>query len=260
MMVKGSDENKVKSRFITVNDLNRSVTAHMSEDVLTFLNCLRDKKMERMLDIGCGYGGVSMTIAQHLSISEIFGVDIDERVFEEARSKGLIVTKLDAEKEPYPFSNDYFDLITSFGVLEHLSYFDHVFTESFRILKPRGYLLISTPNLASWINRLALLLGYQPRDVEISKKFAVGVSKHYGKYAIGHLHTSTLRALKELLVQYGFKIIATKGCKPYVSRLNPILNLIDTIAAIRPSLARRFFVLSKKPVDAMRAHAFITIL
>lgn len=253
MLVKGSDENRVKSLFITVNDLNRSVTAHMLEGLLTFLNCLRDKKMERMLDIGCGYGGISMTIAQHLRISEVIGIDIDEIVFEEARNKGVIVSKLDAAKKSYPFSNDYFDLITSFGVLEHLSYFDPVFTESFRILKPGGYLLISTPNLASWINRLALLLGYQPRDVEISKKFAVGVAGGYGMDAIGHLHTPTLRALKELLEQYGFKVVATKGCKPYVSRLNLILQLIDTIAAIRPSLARRFFVLSRKPMDATHA-------
>ena len=47
-------KDNVRSRFITVNDLNRSVTAHMLEDLLPFLNCLKDKKMERILDIGCG--------------------------------------------------------------------------------------------------------------------------------------------------------------------------------------------------------------
>lgn len=224
----------------------------MLKDLLPFLDCLKDQKMEKMLDIGCGYGGVSMTIAQYLNIPEVFGIDIDDVVFEEARDKGLVVTRVDAEKEPYPFSNDYFDLITSFGVLEHLSYFDNAITESFRILKLGGHLLISTPNLASWINRLALLLGYQPRDVEISKKFAVGVSKHYGKYAIGHLHTPTLGAMKELLEHYGFKIVATRGCKPYGSRLNLILHLVDTVAVFRPSLARRFLILSRKTKDTTR--------
>jgi len=48
-----------------------------------------------------------------------------------------------------------------------------------KILADQGYFLISMPNLSSWVNRLALLLGYQPRDLEISTKKLYGVAPPY---------------------------------------------------------------------------------
>ncbi len=58
-------------------------------------------------------------------------------------------------------------------VIEHLYNSDLVISEIYRILKRNGILILSTPNLASWINRLVLLLGYQPfsHDVSFIKGF-----------------------------------------------------------------------------------------
>jgi hypothetical protein len=39
-----------------------------------------------------------------------------------------------------------------------------------RVLREGGYLLITTPNLASWVNRLVMLLGYQPYNCEVSRR------------------------------------------------------------------------------------------
>lgn len=60
-------------------------------------------------------------------------------------------------------------------VIEHLFDTDNFVSESFRILKPGGYTIVSTVNLASWHNIFALILGYQPFDfANISIKGTIG--------------------------------------------------------------------------------------
>ncbi|MEM2506178.1 MAG: hypothetical protein QXF61_03955 [Nitrososphaeria archaeon] len=61
--------------------------------------------------------------------------------------------------------------------------------------------MLSTPNLASWVNRLMLPLWYQPYNVEVSTKILAGVPLKACTFTkpTGHIRAFTLRALKELL-------------------------------------------------------------
>jgi len=47
-----------------------------------------------------------------------------------------------------PFAAESFDLVTAFEVIEHLARWEELLTESSRVLKPGGILLVSTPNKA----------------------------------------------------------------------------------------------------------------
>ncbi len=211
------------------------------------------RKIERVLDLGCGFGGLTLVIAKLLGASEVWGVDIDDDRLKTAEARGLKVVKLDLEKDHFPFPNDYFDFIISFGVVEHLTWFDNVISESYRVLARGGGFLLSIPNLASYINRIALLLGYQPRDVEISQRKAFGVLRGYDTQPIGHIHAATLRAVKELLEAYGFQVITSRGIRPPVKcsayALDPIkcaiIHFLDKIFFM-PSLSRRFAILARK--------------
>jgi len=88
-----------------------------------------------------------------------------------------------------------------------------------------------------------LLLGYQPRDLEISTKKPYGIHRFYSKnIAIGHVKTATFRAFKEFLVDNDFKIIMAK---PLYAKENFLINLIDKILST-PALSRRFYILAKK--------------
>jgi SAM-dependent methyltransferase len=54
------------------------------------------------------------------------------------------------------------DVIIASDVLEHLAN-PYVFVgEMYRVLRPGGYVVLDTPNLASWHNIFALLVGVQP--------------------------------------------------------------------------------------------------
>ena len=101
--------------------------------------------------------------------------------------------------------------------MEHLSDLDNFFSESKRILKPGGKIIISTENLAGYHNIFALLMGDQPyTGPYLSKAFPVGhkpCSKFYqGKnIAYPHLNVMTTKALRQLLSRYGFKVKGISG-------------------------------------------------
>jgi 2-polyprenyl-3-methyl-5-hydroxy-6-metoxy-1,4-benzoquinol methylase len=53
-------------------------------------------------------------------------------------------------------------------VIEHLLNPDLAICGVLRVLKRGGFLVLSAPNLAKWLNRLLLFLGLQPRYSEVS--------------------------------------------------------------------------------------------
>jgi len=213
---------------------------------------------ERILDMGCGYGFTTKLIATYLGFKEVYGVDIDCDRILIAKKRGLKTYRVNLETEKLPFPDEHFDLVISLGAIEHLRYYDNSIKEAYRVLKHNGIILVSAPNLGHWINRMLLLFGYQPRDVEVSNSFAVGLPGFWPKTVpetYGHIHTPTLRAMTEVLRNYGFVTIATYGV-PWVwdplskadvnTFVKIILRIIDVIISKKPSLALRFFIVAQK--------------
>lgn len=238
-------------QWITANDLNRSVTAGHLPDVFRALRPLTQDRIEKILDLGCGFGGVGKTVGAHLNAHEVHGIDIDAEALEEARQKGLITHQVDVGREPLPFSDGYFDLVTCFGMLDYLPLLDHPIREVFRVLDRGGRVLVSLPNLAAWHNRVMLLMGYQLRDVEVSCQTLCGVHPRYrGQSPSGHIHTVTPRALSELMNYYGFETVGVFGCRSPTGA-GPIglpVRFVDWLLSFTTSLARRFLYLGRKPV------------
>jgi len=206
---------------------------------------------KRMLDIGCGYGALTLMIKEALGIPECWGVDIDKERMAVAKQRGIKLCEVDMETKPLPFPDEYFDIIISFGVIEHLKYFDNLISEAHRTLRKEGVFVLSCPNLASYINRILLLLGYQPIDCEISNKTRTGLPNPILlKEVYGHLHAPTLKAIKQLLKHYGFTITKTLGLRalapPYYNQKIALLTPIDKLFSKFPSLALRFTIIARR--------------
>jgi SAM-dependent methyltransferase len=233
---------------ITKKDYFRSATATAIRDVFPLLDRMKDQNLERMCDIGCGFGGVTRFIADYLSVSEVVGIDYDKDVASSVADQGLTFHLLDMNRDTIPYPDGYFDLVTSFGVLEHLVHFDNAIEEMNRILKEDGILFINIPNLGSWLQRAGFLLGYQPRDVEVSTKTVPGRMWFYSDQPFGHLHSLTYRAMIEYLDFNGFDIVASKGSRPIKDneKWNAVARAADAILSRRVSLARRYNILAKK--------------
>jgi len=232
------------SDIISKKDLKVSATLQDIDNLDNILEYLKENgSFGRMLDLGCGYGGLSKYVGNFLGISSIYGIDKDIQRLDDAKKKGIRVYTLNLDEDKIPFPNNHFDIITSFGVLEHLVAFDNILAEIQRVLSKEGYFLLSMPNLGSWINRIALLLGYQPRDVEVSQIISPGVLTWYRGGGLFHLHSITMKALKCLLDYYGFQVVLTKSLSPYCK--GRLFRMLDWIPSKFPSLSRRFMVIAK---------------
>ncbi|MGA2072309.1 MAG: class I SAM-dependent methyltransferase [Terriglobia bacterium] len=239
--------------WITENDRSRSATSLMMDDLARALEPIRNRKFSRLLDIGCGFGGLTFSVGNTLGIDEIHGIDIDGLALREAADKGVLTHQLDIGRGALPFENRYFDLVISFGMLDYLPFFDDALREIFRIVKVGGYALISLPNLASWHNRLMLLEGYQPRDVEVSREIVVGLHPWYhdNQVLTGHIHSITTRGFIELMAHHGFEKVTVIGARPPVSKRSFLARLADAFFSREATLARRFFYLGVKSTDTV---------
>ncbi|MBS7610479.1 class I SAM-dependent methyltransferase [Candidatus Bathyarchaeota archaeon] len=202
-------------------------------------------RAHKYLDVGCGYGDITAEVAKTVGAREVYGIDLDKDALESMKNRGFKVFNLDVSKDKIPLSDGSIELVTAFELIEHLLNPDHMLKEVFRILKSGGQFLLSTPNLASWANRIALLLGYQPYNAEISTEIVAGVPWRAYSFAkpSGHIRPYTLRALKELLSYYGFTVVKVKGAPG----VNPrCLAFIDKLFSKRAQLARRLVVLARK--------------
>lgn len=204
--------------------------------------------IERMLDLGCGRGEIAARMRALVKAKEVFGVDIDEVDLKFAELKGITTFRADLNSDALPFQNNYFDLVTMCEVIEHLYNTDHALSESFRVLKPCGYLLLTTPNLAWWLNRFALLFGYQPYLTNVSLKYDVG--KLFRPYKTGctgqHIRMFTPKSLKQLLGLYGYRVVTLKGA---TLELLPrrVKSLDKIVALLRPTMAADIICLAQKP-------------
>jgi methionine biosynthesis protein MetW len=209
----------------------------------------------RLLDVGCGVGGVAAYLKTALAIEEICGVDIGQQAVRAAVQRGVAAVQCDLDSESLPFEGGYFDAIFAGEVIEHLVNPDHFLQEIRRTLTADGVVVITTPNLASWLNRIVLLCGWQPFETGTSLYHEVGRPRFLrlgdGGGMAGHLRLYTQKALKELLQAHGFEILETTACpaKEGERRAWPWAYapwfLLDQALTMRPSLGHRMVIAAR---------------
>lgn len=101
------------------------------------------RKGSKVLDIGCN-DGTFIQLLKDKRDCDVTGVDISEKLVEEAKAKGLNVILADAEN--LPFEDGTFDYVTCMEVFSHLTDINVALSEIKRVLKPKGVLLGSVPH------------------------------------------------------------------------------------------------------------------
>jgi 2-polyprenyl-3-methyl-5-hydroxy-6-metoxy-1,4-benzoquinol methylase len=154
---------------------------------------------KHLLDLGCLDGSFLLTCARHLGVT---GSGIDLTV------DGIQIGKNRAEKYGLPvffyqgtieeqlrgFKKDSFDVVTMFEVIEHVKDVQLILKEIDRVLKPGGYVLVSTPSFESPVygaddeqNKCHIrLYTTKPEDYEAVNKYghtrkATSITKEIGK-------------------------------------------------------------------------------
>ena len=101
-----------------------------------------------VLDVACGEGYGASLLAK--KAKSVIGVDISSDAVKHAnqtyKQKNLEFIEASATKLPLPDLS--FDVVVSFETIEHLFEQEQMLDEIFRVLKPNGCLIISSPNRA----------------------------------------------------------------------------------------------------------------
>lgn len=130
---------------------------------------LKLKPGMRVLDIGCGWGGLAFYMAKHYGVG-VVGVTIsaEQQKMAQDRCEGLDV---DIRLQDYRDLNDQFDRIVSVGMFEHVGpkNYNTYFEVADRNLKPEGIFLLHTigskitdHNVDPWINKYIFPNGCLP--------------------------------------------------------------------------------------------------
>jgi 2-polyprenyl-3-methyl-5-hydroxy-6-metoxy-1,4-benzoquinol methylase len=117
--------------------------------IATYRFAARHARGGHILDFGCGTGYGSALLAEHAAA--VTGVDLSAEAIAYAdahyhrqnltfRSIGRI------EQNPLPFSDESFDTVVSFQVIEHIAETDAYLAEIARVLKPGGIFVVATPD------------------------------------------------------------------------------------------------------------------
>ncbi len=109
--------------------------------IKAWLNQLPQPRDLEILDVGCGAGNMM----HHLNCyGRVRGIEVDARPVKIAQARGYDVRQADAARG-IPFPDASFDLVTALDVIEHVDDDAAILREARRVLKPGGYLLITTP-------------------------------------------------------------------------------------------------------------------
>jgi len=106
----------------------------------------------RVLDAGAGEGALSLSLSQ-----QGYRVVACDRSPARFRPREIPFVQADLHG-PLPFAAGSFDAVVSTEVLEHLENPHHVAREFARILRPRGTLVVTTPNILHVYSRIHFLL------------------------------------------------------------------------------------------------------
>ena len=196
-----------------------------------------------LLDCGCREGHHTIELAQQVGTERIIGLDHNLRVLSQGARLGIATLQADLDFS-IPLTNNSVAVVIASHVLEHLINPDTFVAEIYRVLQPGGYVVLDTPNLASWHNIFALLIGVQPfsgpnittmadSDIELVRQMhrssndlsednrrKVPCERETSRHIVVVAYVSLLRLLR----RHGFQIEIARGfgyypLPPFLARL-----------------------------------------
>ena len=155
--------------------------------------CLEDLRgiYGRVLEVGCGAGGMARGIKAYRPDFKVYGCDISRGAVQVANGKEGDVTYGVSNAYDLPFASNDFSAVVMFDLLEHLEDPKRSIEEVWRILEPEGrfHLFVPCEGGLNTLHGLLTRIGWRAKE-------------YYG----GHIQSYTFSELKSLLKIAGFKV------------------------------------------------------
>ena len=154
----------------------------------------------KVVEIGCGAGGMVKAIKHYRPDLEVIGVDIDKKAIEAAKKNDKGVKFMVGNGTKLGFKSGSMDGVVSFDVLEHVEGYKKVIKEVYRVLKAGGVFhnFVPLEGQAGSIYWWLKFLGWK------------------GKKMAGHINVfddkRLIKDLKEAGFRIGLKKFGNHGC------------------------------------------------
>lgn len=110
------------------------------------------RKGGKILDIGCGTGDM-LILLKELGW-DVYGIDIDKKAIDKAKTRGLRNLRVGTYKDVDAYPDNYFDSIRLYHVIEHIDDPSLCLKILYKKLKPNGELFLCTPSFESPIQKV----------------------------------------------------------------------------------------------------------
>jgi 2-polyprenyl-3-methyl-5-hydroxy-6-metoxy-1,4-benzoquinol methylase len=186
-------------RDIDMNDESYPYLEEVNQGILKFID-----KDQIILDVGCGFGALGEELKKE---NYVVGLDISQYAINIAKKRIDEAYLADVTQlKTLPLSRKrQFDLIIFADILEHVYNPQQLLKDYKHYLKPRGHIIVSVPNVASWPVRIGLFFG----------RFEY---KESGVLDKTHIRFFTKKGAKKVIEDAGYEI-QEMGITPYFARI-----------------------------------------
>jgi SAM-dependent methyltransferase len=235
-----------RARFSNLVDDEKEYFRWQSEKVDLLVSTLQQLNPRGTLaDIGC-FTGAATVAYRSTGFDHAVGFDSSRDALSLAAAKGIEARAWRIGEDLCPAAHSEFDFVVAADIIEHIVDTDAFLWELWRILRPDGFLLLTTPNLGFWMSRLRLLLGKPPW----SYPGASSTVRDDLMVDLNHIRITTRREWEALFRARSFELERRRGWSILGAKGNHIgvraRRMIDRWATKFPDLAfGLLFVLRK---------------
>lgn len=170
-------------------------------------------KIKNYLDVGCGVCQKTLLTGKRLGldVKNIYGLNIkDDPVFQYINTKqkrGGINYDIYDKNEAFPYSNNYFSLVSYDYVLHHVEDLKHILNETQRVLKPGGLLLVIEHDAITDFDKILIdmLHLYSYEDYDIKNTYSTGNYMSWIQF-------------NYIITSHGFQLLSHEKAVPYYER------------------------------------------
>lgn len=174
-----------------------------------------DQELSTILEVGGGQSGLTSLLYPQAKITNI---DFNPEYAKSPCNQQERVSFVCGDATALPFADASFDAITMFDLLEHVPDDQKAISEALRVLRPQGFLLISTPNENWRFPYYKFMQSICPSEADVMAEW-------------GHVRRGyTLAELAELI---------KLPCQKYATFINPLTVLGHDVAFSKLSPRQR---------------------
>lgn len=197
----------------------------------------------QILDLGCGQGHITEKMRLAIQGAECTGLDYSVSAIEYAHENFPQIDFAVADAYESPYAKEFFDVVVCNNLWEHVPDPLVLLSKIKQLLKPAGYLIVSTPSRYRLGNLARVLRG----------KPVIFMSKHHvTEYSVGQVI--------EQLAYGGFRVMSAKSrptsatsAQAKIARwvLEKVLSLADSHHQLESTV---FYLAQREPGTAIKAN------